>query len=227
MSKKYYQDSESKVSVIIAAYNAEKYIGRCLRSLLNQSLGRNFYEIIIINDGSQDKTGYAIDLFCDPKDSIIHVINNEKNIGLPSSLNLGIKYSKSNFIVRVDADDFVNRYFLQFLRYYLEANRDRDAVSCDYYLLNDDEEILARKYAKDDPIGCGIMFRREQIIEIGLYDESFLYQEDKELMIRFEKKYKVFNLELPMYRYRRHDKNITNNIKQMEKYHNKLTKKNL
>ena len=69
MSKKYYQDSESRVSVIIAAYNAEKYIGRCLRSLLNQSLGRNFYEIIIINDGSQDKTGYAIDLFCDPKDS--------------------------------------------------------------------------------------------------------------------------------------------------------------
>ena len=219
------QESNLKISVIIAAYNAEKYIGRCLRSLINQSLEKKYYEIIVVNDGSTDKTSYALDLFCDPKKSIINVLNNEKNIGLPASLNRGIKSSKSDFIVRVDADDFVNRYFLQFLRYYLQCNPNADAVACDYLLLDDNEEVLDRKSCKDEPIGCGIMFRREQMNEIGLYDEEFLYQEDKEFRLRFEKKYTIKFLELPMYRYRRHDKNITNNTKEMDNYYHKIIKK--
>ncbi len=214
-----------KISVIIAAYNADKYIGRCLRSLINQSLEKKYYEIIVVNDGSTDRTSYALDLFCDPKKSIINVINNEKNIGLPASLNRGIKSSKSDFIVRVDADDFVNTYFLQFLSYYLQSNPNADAVACDYLLLDDNEEVLDRKSCKDEPIGCGIMFRREQMNEIGLYDEEFLYQEDKEFRLRFEKKYIIKFLELPMYRYRRHDKNITNNIKEMDNYYHKIINK--
>ena len=219
------QESNLKISVIIAAYNAEKYIGRCLRSLINQSLEKKYYEIIVVNDGSTDKTSYALDLFCDPKKSIINVLNNEKNIGLPASLNRGIKSSKSDFIVRVDADDFVNKYFLQFLRYYLQCNPNADAVACDYLLLDDNEEVLDRKSCKDEPIGCGIMFRREQMNEIGLYDEEFLYQEDKEFRLRFEEKYTIKFLELPMYRYRRHDKNITNNTKEMDNYYHKIINK--
>ncbi len=222
MSDKHYQDSGSKLSVIVAAYNAEKYIGRCLRSLLNQSLEKKYYDIIVINDGSLDKTDFALDLFTDPKESIINVINNEQNLGLPASLNIGIKNSSANFIVRVDSDDFVNKYFLEILRYFLESNPNADAVACDYYLLNNEEEILERKSCKKNPIGCGIMFRREQMLEVGLYNEEFLYQEDREFRLRFEKKYKIQHLDLPMYRYRRHDKNITNNIAKMDLYYNKI-----
>jgi len=100
-----------------------------------------------------------------------------------------------------------------------------DAVACDYLLLDDNEEVLDRKSCKDEPIGCGIMFRREQMNEIGLYDEEFLYQEDKEFRLRFEKKYTIKSLELPMYRYRRHDKNITNNTKEMDNYYHKIINK--
>ena len=50
------QELNLKISVIIAAYNADKYIGRCLRSLINQSLEKKYYEIIVVNDGSTDKT---------------------------------------------------------------------------------------------------------------------------------------------------------------------------
>lgn len=51
------------VSVIVAALNQEKYIGRCIRSLLNQNFPKEDYEIIIINDGSTDKTKYALEIF--------------------------------------------------------------------------------------------------------------------------------------------------------------------
>ena len=53
------------ISIIVPVYNGEKYIGRCLRSLLNQTYSKEKYEIIVVNDGSTDKTSYALELFKD------------------------------------------------------------------------------------------------------------------------------------------------------------------
>jgi len=66
--------STPKISVIIPTYNQEKFIGRCLRSLLDQSHERFNYEIIVIDDASQDKTLYALNLF--KEDFPKNVINN-------------------------------------------------------------------------------------------------------------------------------------------------------
>ena len=90
---------EPLVSVIVAAYNQEKFIGRCLRSLLDQTLPQNSYEIIVVNDGSTDRTPYALELFHDA----IHIITNEQNKGLPVSINKGLIAAKAQYIVRVDA----------------------------------------------------------------------------------------------------------------------------
>ena len=213
------------VSIIVSAYNQERFIGRCLRSLLHQTIPHNNYEIIVVNDGSTDKTAYALELFCDPKNSVIRVINNEKNLGLPASLNRGIRAARAEYLVRVDADDFVNMNFLNFLYSYLETNSYVDAVACDYLLLNDQEEVLDRVNCMEAPIACGIMFRKKQIEEIGLYDESFLFHEEQELRIRFEKKYRIHRLELPLYRYRKHEGNMTNNQKAMKFHHKRLINK--
>ena len=97
----------------MAAYNQEKFIGRCLRSLLNQTLSHGSYEIIVVNDGSTDRTPYALELFHDA----IHTITNDQNRGLPASINKGILTAKAQYIVRVDADDYVNTNFLNFLYY--------------------------------------------------------------------------------------------------------------
>ena len=75
-----------QVSIIVPAYNAELYIGRCLRSLMDQSINRSDYEIIVVNDGSQDKTKFAANLFKEE----INLVNNKKNRGLPYSINKGI-----------------------------------------------------------------------------------------------------------------------------------------
>ena len=110
--------NQNIVSIIVPVYNQEKYIGRCLRSLLAQSFPRNEYQIIVIDDGSTDKTSYALELF---KNEIV-LIRNKVNKGLPYSLNKGIKNTKSKYIVRVDSDDYVNEDFLKFLISYLEQN---------------------------------------------------------------------------------------------------------
>lgn len=216
---------EIKLSVIVSAFNQEKYIGRCLRSLLNQSLNRGEYEIIVINDGSFDKTAYALELFNSPKEDLIKVITNKENLGLPTSLNKGINASQGKYIVRVDSDDFVNFNFLQFLSFYLDTNPESSAISCDYYLISEDEKVIERMESDKDPIACGILFRKETLIDIGLYDESFLYNEEVELRLRYLKKYSIERLAIPLYRYRRHADNITNDKLKMEEYKKKIIEK--
>ena len=209
------------VSVIIPVYNQEKWIGRCIRSLLNQSMNRDEYELVVINDGSEDRTDYALDLFRDE----IELIRIEKNKGLPVALNKGIKISRANYIIRVDADDFVNEHFLYLLNEFLKQNKYMDAVACDYLLVDDKEEVIERKNCIKDPIGCGIMFKSSHLFEIGLYDEKFQLSEEKELRYRFEKKYKIHRLELPLYRYRRHGRNITNDQEALDHHDKKLKQK--
>ena len=76
-----------------------------------------------------------------------------------------------------------------------------------------------------DPIACGILFRTEQIVDIGLYDEQFLLHEEKDLRIRFLKKYNIERVKLPLYRYRLHENNNTKNKKKMRHHFQKLKKK--
>jgi len=98
----------------------------------------------------------------------------------------------------------------------LAENPSMDAICCDYLLVNDDEKINVRKNGIDDPIACGIMFRIEQIIELGLYDSSFLVHEETDLRHRFLQKYTMAHVPLPLYRYRKHRNNTTNDPKLME-----------
>ncbi len=214
-----------KVSVIVAAYNQERFIGRCLRSLLHQTLPTSDYEIIVIDDGSTDRTAFALSLFTDRFNSPAHVIVNERNLGLPTSLNRGIRAARAPYVVRVDSDDFVNANFINFLSFYLDVNPYVDAVACDYLLMDDQEVIIERCNCNEKPIACGIMFRKHQLCEIGLYDEDFRYHEDRDLRIRFEKKYTIHRLEIPLYRYRRHENNMTNNAGEMLRHDQLLIQK--
>jgi glycosyltransferase involved in cell wall biosynthesis len=214
-----------KVSIIVAAYNQERYIGRCLRSLLHQTLRSSNYEIIVVDDGSTDRTAYALSLFIDRFESRVRVIANERNLGLPASLNRGIRAAQAPYVVRVDSDDFVNANFVNFLSFYLDVNPHADAVACDYLLLDDREHIIERGNCNEKPIACGIMFRKQQLFDVGLYDEDFRCHEERELRIRFERKYSIHRLELPLYRYRRHESNMTNNAEEMQRHEQLLVHK--
>jgi glycosyltransferase involved in cell wall biosynthesis len=201
------------ISVIIAAYNEEKYIGRAIRSVLNQQIDID-YEVIVIDDCSTDQTRVALQVFGEE----INVIYLPENRGLPAALNRGLKSARGKYVVRVDADDYVSGDYLALMRRFLEDNSYMHAVACDYQEVDSDEEIIIRRNCIEHPIGCGIMFRRDHLIDIGLYDEDFLLHEDRDLRARFTKKYDIHRLELPLYRYRKHENNMTNNSEKMAEY---------
>ncbi len=211
----------NKISVIIPVYNHEKYIARCLRSITSQSLNKKDYEIIVVDDGSTDKTPKAIKPFLRE----IKLIKNKKNKGLPNALNQGIKKSRSKYIVRLDADDYVNREFLKFLYFYIQNNEKMHAVACDYYLVDDSERVISKQNCQKKPIACGIIFKTQNLIDLGLYDEEFLLYEDIDLRKRFKTKFNIHRIPIPLYRYRRHENNITNNKFNQEKFMKKFKKK--
>jgi glycosyltransferase involved in cell wall biosynthesis len=210
-----------QVSVIVPVFNAELYIGRCLRSLLKQTLDIDNYEIIVINDCSTDNTKQVINPFIGD----INYLENNKKLGLPKTLNTGIKNAKGQFIIRVDADDYVHWDFLKILSMHLQLNHSIDAIACDYLLVDNHQNIISYKNCMEDPIGCGIMFKFEHLINLGLYDANFLAREDEELILRFKKKYSVSRVQLPLYRYRKHKHNLTNNKSKMKKFNKKLSEK--
>jgi len=209
------------ISIIIPAHNQERYIGRCLRSVLNQTYERGNYEIIVIDDASSDRTDYALELF----ESEIVLIRNEEQLGLPGSLNKGIRKARGRYVIRLDADDYVHAEYLNVLSMHLDLNSQFDAVACDYLLVDDQEDVLKQMNCMDAPIGCGIMFRIDHLIDIGLYDEVFLSREEEDLRIRFEKKYAIERVALPLYRYRRHENNMTNDEERMNGFAQNLAEK--
>ena len=209
------------VSLVVAVRNQEKYIGRCIRSILNQTYPRQDYEVIVVNDASTDQTKFALELF----ETEIRLINNDVQKGLPGSLNVGIRSARGRFVVRIDGDDYVHTEYVNVLSMHLALNPWMDAVACDYNLVSNNDEVIARMNCEEHPIGCGIMFRIDQLVELGLYDEQFLLHEDKDLRIRFLEKHKIHRVALPLYRYRRHDENMTNDHGAMNGYLNQLEAK--
>lgn len=209
------------VSLVVAVRNQEKYIGRCIRSILNQTYPRGDYEVIVVNDASTDQTRFALELF----ENEIRLINNETRKGLPGSLNVGIRSARGRFVVRIDGDDYVHTEYVNILSLHLALNPWMDAVACDYNLVTNNDEVIERMNCETHPIGCGIMFRIDQLVELGLYDEQFLLHEDKDLRIRFLEKHRIHRVALPLYRYRRHDENMTNDHESVNGYMDQLSAK--
>ena len=209
------------VSIVIPALNQEKFIGRSIRSALNQQFRKDDFEVIVVDDGSTDRTTYALQVFGDS----IQVLRNEQNLGLPAALNRGIRAARGRFVVSLDADDFVHEQYINLLYWHLMLNQTLPAVACDYILVDEQGVYITHKNCELEPIGCGIMFRIDHLIDLGLYDESFRLHEDQDLRIRFLKKFSIYRVPLPLYRYCRHEGNMTNDQRSMAQYDQRLREK--
>lgn len=203
-----------KASIVVTSYNYGRYIERCLRSCLSQNFPEDDYEVIVVDDVSTDDTVEKLQKFSSHKN--FHYIVNEKNLGVAESANVGIRASHGQYVVRVDADDYINEDLLFFLTRYLTENKDAFCVSCDYVMVDEFGNKLDRKYAEDEPVSCGIMYRTDLITNYGLYNSNFRHREEEELRARIGEYYKIHHLRIPLYRYRMHKSNKTKNLPEME-----------
>lgn len=107
------QSDKVKISVIVPCYNVEKYIARCLESLINQDIEQS-YEIVVVNDGTKDNSAVIAQEYADRYSDKVRVLH-KQNGGLSSARNYGIKHSDSEYLAFVDSDDYVASNFLSTL----------------------------------------------------------------------------------------------------------------
>ena len=210
-----------KVSIIITTYNREKYLSRAIRSALAQHFPRKDFEIIVVDDGSTD---HSSQIALDYGDEIVYIAH-ETRLGLPCARNTGIRRSQGRYVVNLDSDDYLHEDLIYVEHMHLALNPHWGAVSCDYILVDEKEQHISRISGTSKPIACGIMFRKDLLIAIGLYDESMELCEDQDLRLRFIQQHHIGHVEIPLYRYRRHENNLTNDQKKVDYYNGKVQQK--
>ena len=137
------KEKEPLISIIIPVYNVEKYIRRCLDSVINQTY-KNL-EIILVDDGSPDNSGKICDEYA-KVDKRIKVIHKE-NGGLSDARNKGIKEAKGKYIAFVDSDDFIDLNMYSMLEKVIE-NKKADIACCKFLRFKEQVKIDKRKYDK-------------------------------------------------------------------------------
>lgn len=134
---------KNKVSIIIPCYNIEKYVEKCLNSIIKQT-ERNI-EIICVNDGSEDNTLKLLQKY-QQIDNRIKIVE-KNNGGVASARNVGIRESNGEYIMFVDGDDYIDRNMVKQL--YVEAKRNEiDIIKCNRY----DVYPKARKIIRRKPL---------------------------------------------------------------------------
>lgn len=123
-----------QVSVIVPVYNVEKYLERCIDSILAQTC--NDFELILVDDGSPDKCGGICDNYS-KKDHRISVIH-QHNQGVSVARNVGISASKGEFIAFIDSDDFIHPQMIELTKYVLD-HTDYPFVHCAFHRLYEGE----------------------------------------------------------------------------------------
>lgn len=213
----------AKVSVIVPVYNVEKYLKRCLDSLINQTLSD--IDIICINDGSKDSSLKILEQYAQ-KDSRI-VIYNQENSGLSVARNTGLEHASGEYIGFVDSDDWVDLDFYEKL-YNSAKNNNADIAVADFirehpnkkpkrlklkeekiYTTPEDKFMICKVHRE----GCvwNKIYRTEFIKSINLKFVPKMYYEDRDFTIRslyFSKK--LVTTPNTYYRYFVNPKSIVN-----------------
>ena len=179
-----------KVSVIVPVYNVEKYIDKCLDSLVNQTLKE--LEIIIVNDGSPDNSEKIIKKYLKKYNNIKYFV--KENGGLSSARNYGLKYVTGEYIAFIDSDDYVSNDMYEKM-YFKAKENNFDMVVCDInYVYNDKIEIVNSGIKKDTndikstylnihPAAWNKIFKKD-LFENNIYFKEGVWFEDVEFIYR-------------------------------------------
>ena len=209
-----------KISVYMASYNYADFIEEAINSVIHQTL--DDWELIVINDGSTDDTEEVLKQYeSNQKIRIIH----QQNQGLNITNNIALRLARGEYIMRLDADDYLDENALSVLSDSLDRNKAFDLVFPDYYEVDENGKVLdlIRRDKLDNDVeildlpahGACTMFRTNTLKRLGGYIEDFQCQDGYELWLRFIQKYKPKNINIPLFYYRQHSKSLTKNKKKI------------
>ena len=213
--------TDLKISVLMSTYNNENTVEESVNSILNQDY-QNF-EILIMNDGSTDRTAEILNAL---KDSRIKIFTNFKNLGLTKSLNILAENASGTYLARQDADDVsLRNRFSQQIKLIQEQNLD---IVCSRAFIKNSKRTIPRYknlisykmlYKFTNPFIHGtFIIKKSTFYKVGGYNENFKYAQDYKFMHdAIKNKAKIKIVKKPLYIL-----NTENNISSLKKNEQKF-----
>lgn len=206
-----------KVSVNIPTFNNEKYISETIESVLKQTY--NDYELIIIDDGSTDKTAEIIKKYKDERIKYYF----QKNKGIGAARNAAIEKSSGEYIAFLDHDDLWFPKKLEKQMFLFESKPELGLVFCGTIFFNDKEDLYNIYNKYKPPRGMifkelfhryflsleTVVIKKKVLDDIGLFCSHMMMVEEYDLFLRISYKYPIDYIDEPLAKYRIHEKNYS------------------
>jgi glycosyltransferase involved in cell wall biosynthesis len=203
------------ISVLMPVYNGERYLREAIESVLKQTF--QDFEFLIINDGSQDDSDMIIQSFHDKR---IRYLINEKNLGLPKTLNKGLAAAQSPFIARFDCDDIMHPERLEKQCRFMKENPDVGVCGSAVQLIGknqqwdfpeDDDQIQPTLLFECCIMHPSVIMRSSILHRYDIkYDEDIVpYGEDYDMWVRIAQHTALHNLKTPLLNLRHHEGQMT------------------
>ena len=203
-----------KVTVYIPTHNYGRFLDAAIQSVLKQTMGD--WELVVIDDGSTDDTSEILKPYrVHPKIRILE----QKNRGLNFTNNVALHIAKGEYLMRLDADDLLDENILLVLSHVLDTKPDVGLVYPDYYLVDEDGAVtqIVRRQKIGEEVelldlpahGACTMIRKKVLLEMGGYFEEFDRQDGYGMWLKFIERHRPYNVNLPLFYYRRHAKSLS------------------
>lgn len=215
------------ISVVIPAFNAEKFITKAILCILNQT--KKVDEILIIDDCSSDRTCRVVNTLMDENEGI-KLIKQSNNQGASSARNRGIHEATGDWIFFLDADDECSENLVEtYLAKINEANEDISAIYTAYYQIDEQSQVISSQLSGKclsategfcdilirNPIisPSGVLVSKKRLYELHGFNTQIKYVEDVDLWVRLlDKDYSIEYIDKPLSFIRRHVNNTTSSM---------------
>lgn len=209
-----------KVTVYMPTHNYGHYLDQAIGSVLKQTMID--WELLIIDDGSTDNTQEVLKKY--EGHSSMTIVRQE-NKGLNVSNNVAIRLARGQYVMRLDADDYLDENCLLVLSNVLDQKPEIGLVFPDYHHVDEEGEILEtirrKKIGEEVELldlpahGACSMTRKEILLNLGTYNEEFSCQDGYDLWLRLIQQYRPYNVNIPLFYYRQHPKSLTQKQKEI------------
>jgi len=219
------------VTVYITNFNYGKYIKNAIDSVLRQTFTE--LELLIVDDGSTDDSRQIIEGYTDLKGVFVVY---QKNKGLNISNNIALEMARGRYLIRLDADDWLEKQAIELMFLELERNSEVNLVFPDYCMVDAKGQLQAHIRRSDHGSevslydrpahGACTMIRVDFLKRVGGYDPSFRRQDGYDIWLKAIASGPVANINLPLFFYRQHGNNLTGDQRSLLETRAAIKKKN-
>ncbi|MBL38583.1 MAG: hypothetical protein CMP07_09250 [Xanthomonadales bacterium] len=211
------------ITLYVPSRDYGRFLGQCLRSIAAQTM--QDWELIIFDDGAEDDT---LEVACDfqrGREDLVRIVEHRSGQGLRACANKALELARGTYIMRVDADDYLDENALLVLSSYLEAHPEVGLVYPNWIYVSERGDVLGletrKKVATEAKVldlpahGACTMIRKRVLKAIGGYDTRFESQDGHELWMKTLHRFGVGNVQTPLFFYRKHDASMSSDADRM------------